>query len=390
MEVVAAQEPGRGRGAAGALEPALSTPLGGGGGSGSGSGSGMPRGGEAGAEGAEPWGCSELQKVPSPGAAVRARAGPCERAERKRSWSDHSPTMGRQAPSPKQASPWKGSPRKALAFGSPPSSSRSRVTRRSWRRSSLKGTKRRKSLPPFHPDVTELSKSISLDLPGTDRLAELLLSSFQFSAQKLECALMQTDGFSPEAFRANRNSVLEELKRCIERLKLDGTLKKCTEETPGVLSDPALGESLAQIKEYIARFSVECQSWDQLVISYEKMAEEMPRQLEKCKANEEEVDPADYLGSSQAKVINSKPDYQRILDSQSEVFDCMELVLDEMQMAVKLLQAFMRDSTQYLQNLSEQLASRTFCHLENSPARKLLGGPRKQLHGAGIQQPPEG
>uniref|UniRef100_A0A7M4F3U5 Uncharacterized protein n=1 Tax=Crocodylus porosus TaxID=8502 RepID=A0A7M4F3U5_CROPO len=265
----------------------------------------------------------------------RARASPCERAERKRSWSGHSPTTGRQAPSPKQALPWKSSPRKALAFGSPPSSSRSRVTRRSWRRSSLKGTKRRKSLPPFHPDVTGMCCPFFVSrLMGNlcENLGQILLFLFfQFSAQKLECALMQTDGFSPEAFRANRNSVLEELKRCIERLKLDGTLKKCW-----------FNLFFAVFVGFFCLFGF------------------FLRQLEKCKANEEEVDPADYLGSSQAKVINSKPDYQRILDSQSEVFDCMELVLDEMQMAVKLLQAFMRDSTQYLQNLSEQLGKGLF------------------------------
>lgn len=40
-----------------------------------------------------------------------------------------------------------------------------------------------------------------------------------------------------------------------------------------------------------------------------------------------EVEPIAYLGSSQNEVLNTKPDYQKILQSQNKVFDCMELVV---------------------------------------------------------------
>ncbi|EMP30880.1 Pre-B-cell leukemia transcription factor 3 [Chelonia mydas] len=293
----------------------------------------------------EPEHFSEPNKVisPGPGNKANVRASPSDRvrgATRKRSCPRPSPKKIDRSPSPKRISPWRESPRKGLTSSSFNLSPRAlaispQITRRSWCRSSLKGTNRRKSLPPFHQDVTELSKSISLDFPETDRLSMLLLSSFQFSTQKLQHFLKQTDGFSPEAFKANVNSVSEELMRCTERLKLDGTLKKCTEELKGILSDPALNVSLAQMKEYINR------------------------QLEQCKTNEVQVEPASYLGTSQAKVLSSKPNYQKILASQGEVFDCMELVLDELQQAVKLLQTFIEDSTQYLRNLSEQLATHT-------------------------------
>ncbi|XP_053869037.1 kinetochore-associated protein DSN1 homolog [Malaclemys terrapin pileata] len=348
----------------------------------------------------EPEHFSEPNKVISPGPGNKANviASPNDKvraATRKRSCPSPSPKKAARSPSPKRISPWRGSPRKGLTSSSFNLSPRAlaispQITRRSWSRSSLKGTNRRKSLPPFHQDVTELSKSISLDLPETDRLSMLLLSSFQFSAQKLQHFLKQTDGFSPEAFKANVNSVSEELMRCTERLKLDGTLKKCTEELKGILSDPVLNASLTQMKEYINRFTTESQTWDQLLLSFQKSAEEMSRQLEQCKTNEVQVEPASYLGASQAKVLSSKPNYQKILDSQGEVFDCMELVLDELQQAVKLLQAFIEDSTQYLRNLSEQLASRTFQQLENSPIRKLLKVPPKKPPVSQCQQPPEG
>ncbi|KGL88616.1 Kinetochore-associated protein DSN1, partial [Charadrius vociferus] len=227
--------------------------------------------------------------------------------------------------------------------------------RRSWCRSSLKGTKRRKSLPPVHQDVTELSKSISLDLPEIDRLSTLLLSSFQFSAQKLERVLKQTDGFSPEAFEANVRSVSEDLKRYLQKLKRDGTLKSCVEDPKGTLLDSALDESVAQIKEYIARFTAECQSWDQLLLRYQESADEISRELESRRRDGGRAEPLAYLHTSQGQVLRSKPDYQKILDEQREVLSCMELVLDELQQAVKVLQAFSEDSQQYLRRLSEQL-----------------------------------
>lgn len=212
----------------------------------------------------------------------------------------------------------------------------------------------------------------------------LLLSSFQFSAQKLEHVLKQTDGFSPEAFKANVHSVSEDLKRYMQKLKRDGTLKSCVEDPKGILLDSALDESVAQVKEYIARFAAECQSWDQLLLRYQGSAEEMSRQLEERRGKGGRAEPAPYLQTSQAEVFSSKPNYQQILDDQGEVLSCMELVLDELQQAVKLLQAFSEDSRQYLRRLSEQLATRTFRQLENSPVRKLIAAPPRKT------PPPDG
>ncbi|XP_074881296.1 multivesicular body subunit 12A isoform X1 [Buteo buteo] len=295
-------------------------------------------------------------------------------------------------PSPKRLSPWRSSARKDHTSRSFNLSPRLLITspqakHRSWCRSSLKGTKRRKSLPPVHQDVTELSKSISLELPEVDRLSMLLLSSFQFSAQKLKRALKQTDSFSPEAFKANVHSVSEDLKRYIQKLKQDGTLKSCVEDPKGILLDPALDESVAQVKEYIARFAAECQSWDELLLRHQESAEEISRQLEECKRSRGQAEPCSYLQTSQAQVLATKPNYQKILDEQGEVLSCMELVFDDLQQAVKLLQAFTEDSQQYLRHLSEQLATRTFQQLVNSPVRKLIAVPplRKMM-----PPPPEG
>ncbi|NXE15734.1 DSN1 protein, partial [Lophotis ruficrista] len=255
--------------------------------------------------------------------------------------------------------------------------------RRSWCRSSLKGTKRRKSLPPVHQDVTELSKSISQDLPETDRLSMLLLSSFQFSAQKFEHVLKQTDSFSPEAFQASVHSASEDLKRYVQKLTRDGTLRSCVEDPKGPRRSFVL-QVVDLLSPLVRRFAAECQAWDGLLLRYQESAEEMSRQLEECRRKGGQAEPLGHLQTSQAQVLSTKPDYQKILDDQGEVLSCMELVLDELQQAAKLLQAFGEDSQQYLRRLSEQLATRTFRQLENSPVRKLIAAPRRKT------PPPEG
>ncbi|XP_036041417.1 kinetochore-associated protein DSN1 homolog [Onychomys torridus] len=247
--------------------------------------------------------------------------------------------------------------------------------RQSWRRASMKEINRRKSLAPFHPGITELSRSISLKLAGSKRLGALLLSSFQFSVEKLEPFLKSTKDFSLECFRAKASSISEELKHFTDRLESDGTLQRCfVEDSKEKAPDFSLETSVAEVKEYITKFSLERQTWDQLLLQYQNEVppEETPRGSTETKITEVKVDPMTCLGSSQKEVLHTKPDYQEIIRSQNRVFACMELVMDELQGSVKQLQAFMDESTQYLQKVSLQLKKRSMEQLDSSPARKLL------------------
>ncbi|XP_022264987.2 kinetochore-associated protein DSN1 homolog isoform X3 [Canis lupus baileyi] len=243
----------------------------------------------------------------------------------------------------------------------------------SWRRASMKEISRRKSLPAFHQGITELSRSISANLAESKRLGALLLSSFQFSVQKLEPFLKDMEGFSLESFRAKASSLSEELKHFAESLESNGTLQKCFEDSKGKASDLSLETSVAEMKEYITKFSLERQSWDQLLQHYQMEAEEITsRTSAETKVTEVEVEPKTYLGSSQSEVLSTKPDYQKILQNQNKVFDYMELVMDELQGSVKQLHAFMDESTQCFQKVSVQLGKRSTQQLDPSPARKLL------------------
>ncbi|OWK03277.1 DSN1 [Cervus elaphus hippelaphus] len=163
------------------------------------------------------------------------------------------------------------------------------------------------------PEMVELCRSISVDLTESKRLSSLLLSSFQFSVQKLEPFLRGTEGFSLESFRAKGSSFSP------YSVILQSSRK---------VSDLALETSVAEMKEYITKFSLERQSWDQLLLRYQEEAEEiLSRGSAETKNTEVEVGPRMYVGSSQSEVLNTKPDYQKILQNQTKLFDCMELVV---------------------------------------------------------------
>ncbi|KAM8775256.1 kinetochore-associated protein DSN1 homolog [Rhynchonycteris naso] len=248
-----------------------------------------------------------------------------------------------------------------------------RDRRQSWRRASMKEMNQRKSLRPFHQGVTELSRSISVNLAESKRLGCLLHSSFQFSVQKLEPFLKGSEGFSLESFRAKAYSLSEELKHFVDKLENNGTLQKCVKDSKQKASDLSLETSVAEMKEYITKFSLERQTWDQLLLRYQKEAEEITfRGSTETKTTKVEVEPTAYVGSSQSEVLQTKPDYREILQSQNKVFNCMELVMDGLQGSVRQLRAFMDDSTQCLQKVSVQLGKKSTQQLDSSPARKLL------------------
>ncbi|XP_060045433.1 kinetochore-associated protein DSN1 homolog isoform X2 [Erinaceus europaeus] len=248
-----------------------------------------------------------------------------------------------------------------------------RDRRQSWRRASMKDTNRRKSLAPFHQGITELSRSISVDLAENKRLGSLLLSSFQFSVQKLEPFLCGTEGFSLENFRAKASSLSEELKHFVDTMESNGTLQKCFEDSKEKISDLSLEKSVTEMKEYITKFSSESETWDQLLLHYQKEAEEITsRASAESKITEVEIEPMIYLGSSQREVLNTKPNYQKILQNHNRVFDYIELVMDELQGSMKQLSTFLDESTQCFQKVSVQLGKRSTEQLDPSPARKLL------------------
>nr|XP_041567583.1 kinetochore-associated protein DSN1 homolog [Taeniopygia guttata] len=322
---------------------------------------------------------------PGPAAAPSPRGSAGPREDEPRSGGASTESRG-AAPEPGSAALPKGTPgssgrRRRRAAGSPgaaPGSFRlspavaaprgPRGPRRSWRRSSLKGRRsRRSSLPPLH---TGLSQSISLELPEVQRLSLLLLSSFQFSARKLQQVLEESEGFDPEAFAAKVQRGSEEFQRFLQRLIQDGTLGNCLEPTPGDSLDPALEESVAQVKQLMASLSGELQAWDRLLQQHLQHSQEASRNLEQLRAGSPPGAPPAIPKNSQ--ILASKPDYGAILTQQGPALPALRLLVDEAQQAGKMVLEFHEESRSFLRGLSEQLASRAFRQLQGSPARKLL------------------
>ncbi|XP_058677349.1 kinetochore-associated protein DSN1 homolog [Ammospiza caudacuta] len=194
------------------------------------------------------------------------------------------PPSTKGTPSRKRRAAFSPGPGPASLRVSPAAASPQR-RRRSWRRSSLKGRRsRRRSLPPVHREVTELSQSISLELPEVQRLSLLLLSSFQFCARKLQQDLEGSEGFDPELFSAKVQKGSEEFQRLLQRLLQDGTLRNCLEPTPGDSLDPALEGSVAQVKLLMASLQGELRAWDRLLQQQRQRSGEAERSLQQLRS----------------------------------------------------------------------------------------------------------
>ncbi|XP_063305255.1 kinetochore-associated protein DSN1 homolog [Pelobates fuscus] len=247
--------------------------------------------------------------------------------------------------------------------------------RRSLRRSVR--ISRRKTLPSIHEKATELCKTLSSELPESDRLSELLQSCFQVSIKKLEDSLKSADGFNDEAFSTKVSSVTQKLKRFTERLSRDGTLKQCTEETLSFESNPESEAVKEQIRRYITKFSEETECWDKLLEDYKQKADDFSRQFTENKLPESPSASILHLPTSQDGILHSKPDYQGLLNQQGAVFGCMGIVLEDIQGSIQLLNSFLEDTSRKLQKMSSQLKSKSFKPVEDSPVRKFLKIPQK-------------
>ncbi|XP_032939584.1 kinetochore-associated protein DSN1 homolog [Catharus ustulatus] len=248
--------------------------------------------------------------------------------------------------------------------------------RRSWRRCSLKGRRsRRKSLPPVHQDVAELSKSISLELPEIQRLSLLLLSSFQFSAQKLKQVLEESEGFDPEAFAAKVQVSSEEFQRLLQRLLQDGTLGNCLEQPPGDCLDPALEESVAQVKLLMASFSGELQAWDQLLQQHLQHSQEASRTLEQLRAGLPPLGPSPIPKS---QIVGFQTRLRRDPGPAGAGAAVPEAAGGRGPSGRGAGAGAAPGEPDFLRELSGHMASRTFRKLPSSPARRLLERKRRR------------
>ncbi|XP_062891825.1 kinetochore-associated protein DSN1 homolog [Mobula hypostoma] len=238
---------------------------------------------------------------------------------------------------------------------------------RSWRRSSFKGGKGRKSLPPIRRDVTEICEDISLDLPGEERLAELFRLCLEYTLQKLQHSLEPQ-----EAFQIDASAISNDVKRVIETMKLDGTLRKCTEEPEAVPPTPETKKLMNQLKDDISRLNTECVAWNQLLEVYQQTADRAASELEQAKVNGVTLELSHVMEHSQMDVIRSKPDYHSILNEDIQTLQSLECITDQLQQTMSLITRARKEWGSCLQHISQELASQAFEGLEECPLQKFL------------------
>ncbi|GCC32785.1 hypothetical protein chiPu_0011249 [Chiloscyllium punctatum] len=195
----------------------------------------------------------------------------------------------------------------------------------SWRRSSFKGGKGRKSLPPIHHDATEIFESISTDLPEDERLALLFHACLEYTLQKLQRSSEAQEAFSLEAFQNHASDISNNIKRIIETMKLDGTLRQCTEKPDDVLLNSETEMLMKQLKDGISRMILGTTLYLSLLV------------------------PAVYWVQ-----CDSPPE------------------MDQLQLTMNLITRAKQEWDSCLKNISEELASRTFKGLEECPVQKFL------------------
>ncbi|XP_077118199.1 kinetochore-associated protein DSN1 homolog isoform X2 [Ranitomeya variabilis] len=243
------------------------------------------------------------------------------------------------------------------------------------RRKSLRRSvgKKRRTLPPIYHNATELSEAISLELPESQRLSELLQSCFEFSLRKLQTSLSQADAFSAESFNVSAMSGKEMFNRFVERLHHRGTFHRCTEKlTSSEKNEEQFEAHQADIKVDIAKFTTESSRWVELLENYKEKAVVLSSHLEEIRSNDNPPLCVPDLPSSQDQVLQSRPDYSAILHRQGAVFDCMEIAIDNLQQSINLLNSFLNENTSNLKQLSTQLKSQSFNLIEDSPVRTFL------------------
>ncbi|XP_078091232.1 kinetochore-associated protein DSN1 homolog isoform X2 [Mustelus asterias] len=243
----------------------------------------------------------------------------------------------------------------------------------SWRRSSFKGGKGRKSLPPVHQDTTEICEGIRMDLPEDERLALLFQACSEYTLQKLQRSLEPRGDFSLNSFQTHASSISSDIKRIVETMKLDGTLRKCTEKSDDVIPTPEMELMMKQLKDDISRLNAECKAWDQLLDVYRQRSEAATVDFEKAAAAFDRVlEPAVVMENSQMDVIRTKPDYRRYLNEDMSILRTMECIMDQLQLTMNLIGRARQEWDSCLNTISKQFASRTFQGLERCPVQKFL------------------
>ncbi|CAM9676455.1 unnamed protein product [Lampetra planeri] len=234
------------------------------------------------------------------------------------------------------------------------------------RRSSFVRGRVRRSLAPLHSDTSELYKTISMDLPVEERLCHLLQALSRTYLQKLKLSEADAEGFD---FAAFEDKAMQCVSEAIGALKKDGTLQRCTEQPKSVPLTPKAEKKMSVVLGDITRLTSEDAAWEQLVAEYQGRAEETSRKEEQLRTSQgkETLLCVPPLSEEVAALLGpEKPDYSALLADLPRTTDTVEIVLDHLQEAARLLTSTVTETERVIEKEETVMRNTLFGEVEAS------------------------
>ncbi|MBN3289761.1 DSN1 protein, partial [Polypterus senegalus] len=230
--------------------------------------------------------------------------------------------------------------------------------RKSWRKSISR------SLPTFHKessDHQELGNDIGQELPEDQRFARLLQASFEYALEKLKNSVMSEPEIDLHVLNSNVSSITKDVKWLLNNMQKAGKFEKVTQKPPEELcSDPEIRKTMENLSIAAKSLKLECVAWDKLLKRHKELSEEKNRELEQAKISGVTCVLPAGVESSQSRVLNSKPDYQKLLDSQRFMIQSAETLMDKHRITLRGLITFQNHVETTLKKVSAQLGKQAF------------------------------
>ncbi|XP_061406657.1 kinetochore-associated protein DSN1 homolog isoform X3 [Lethenteron reissneri] len=212
----------------------------------------------------------------------------------------------------------------------------------------------------------KLYKTISMDLPVEERLCHLLQALSRTYLQKLKLSEAGAEGFD---FAAFEDKAMQCVSEAIGALKKDGTLQRCTEQPKSVPLTPKSEKKMSVVLGDITRLTSEDAAWEQLVAEYQGRAEETSRKEEQLRTSQgkETLLCMPPLSEEVAALLGpEKPDYSALLADLPRTTDTVEIVLDHLQEAARLLTSTVTETERVIEKEETVMRNTLFGEVEAS------------------------
>ncbi|XP_064649495.1 nucleolar protein dao-5-like [Lineus longissimus] len=233
------------------------------------------------------------------------------------------------------------------------SSSESRK-KKSRRRSNFVAGRKSKGM--VNLPSSELCQTIPKELPEEERLARLQQLLIRRTLQKMEAEAPGDDpGFAQFKFEA-----LEKTEKLTQQMREDGTFKQACTPRDRLLPNPINIQNEKRVELYntaIVRLNAECDSWNDLRHNREDLAREAKAMFEKRADSIVATEHPPTLSQAEKKVLESKPDYKKILSDSVLNYEFAVMFVDKIQKTASNMSRYHKKAEECIRKQSESLSA---------------------------------